>query len=394
MKEIVILGLKDKETGELRVYDVDNNQGRRNKHLPVQIGGNYILPIVAPYPFQHFSSLDASADYWSKYDKAYLKVESNISEEEYQGMRGSGIVYYRFKNRGTTILSEVQNPFEIAFNYYKEFGDSLGTHDLTTWVIHDIIRSPKEREFGVKILWEGIEKTSNRGYTLDISLDKYTLNYLDELIKMVDSKYPITFGRHGKIDITEDMLNEFDLDMKTIIKLNRKIRGQVVLKHKNFKKGKTMSSEEEHNLYLRLIEELPIYGDTVKLLDQRGFDVDKIFKLHFEKKMEVVLKYEEDEEGNKYKTYYDYLNDSRIKNYEYKTSPYDYYCCEDCEGFDIHDMYTEEELEGSTYIRNERADCIVEAITDYVGVITLDNNIFKSIDKDIMEIVSNTLSEE
>src|SRR5699024_8618853 len=112
---------------------------------------------------------------------------------EYKSMKSSGIMYHRFKDREVNLICEVENPFEVAYNTYKEFGEQLGTYDLVTWVLHDKIRSIKEFEYGKKILWEGVKRNNKNGYPLDISLDDYLIPYLEEFFKMEDKGYKITF---------------------------------------------------------------------------------------------------------------------------------------------------------------------------------------------------------
>lgn len=393
MTEVIILGLKDKVTGELKVYDVENNSGRNAKHTSIEVGKQTGIKVLSPYPFGHFSSLDNSANYWKKYNKTYLKVKAELSEDEYKSMKSSGIMYHRFKDREVNLICEVDNPFEVAYDTYKEFGEQLGTYNLVTWVLHDKIRSKKEFEYGKKILWEGVKRNNKNGYHLDISLDEYLIPYLEEFFKMEDKGYKITFGRYGSVEISATQLNKFDLSVTQLIGLYNKTNHNDVLMHKNFSIESVEESEEEE-VYKRLTE-LPLYDEELKILEDSGFSVDRLFRTYFDTYLKMILEHERyddgSEEGVEYKNYYEYLNDSSIKNYIEHNSPYDFYCCYDCDGYYISDMYTEEELEGVKYTRNERADTLYEALGDYKKYVSLDHELLKPVDKDILELLENKM---
>lgn len=391
--ELVILGLKHKQTDEYLIYDVNNNQGRNPNHIKVEFGKVYKLPIISPYPFSHFSTLDEDAEYWKDYDKSYLLVDSEVSEEEYKSMKSSGVVYHRFKNRDTKIKSEFDKPLQYSLNKLEEFGEQLGTYDLTTWVIHERLISNKEFEYGKKILLAGLEDNNSRGYELDISLDDYLLPYLPMLLMKISEGYKITFGRHGRTEINKELLNNLNLSVDDILMLYNKTTGIEILKHKNLKKEiNKLTGEEEDKLYIKLLDKVVIFKDTLDLLKSLGVNISKLFKLSYVNHLSQELKYLNYGEDNPYKTIEDYLNDKSIKNYKEVHNHYDYYCCYDCDGYELGEE-DEEESETIT-IRNNRADVVIDGVERFYPYLTEEDKlVYTQIkDKEIVKLIEDSLN--
>lgn len=196
--ELVILA--EKKDGKYRIRNFYPNENKN--HLEVAIGDTVVVPEVSPFPFENFSSINEFVPGWKP---AYLKVDADITKEEWDSMRSSGIVYHRFPNRKATILGEFKRPFRYARDMLDYFGDALGTYDLTTWVIHEETRTDDEFKAMTSILAQAIQEyDEDGGYNLDISFDEYTLPYMRQLLDLEN----VSFGSGGTTSKDPELLHE------------------------------------------------------------------------------------------------------------------------------------------------------------------------------------------
>ena len=197
--ELVILA--EKKDGK---YCIRNFYPNENKnHLDVAIGDTVVVPEISPFPFENFSSINEFVPGWKP---AYLKVDADITQEEWDSMHHSGIKYHRFPNRKATILGEFNRPFRYARNMLDYFGDALGTYDLTTWVIHEETRTDDEFKAMSSIIEQASKEYSDEfgPYTIYISFDEYTLPYMKQLLDLEN----VSFGRGKTTSKDPGLLHE------------------------------------------------------------------------------------------------------------------------------------------------------------------------------------------
>lgn len=205
--ELVILA--EKKDGKYRIRNFYPNENKN--HLEVVIGDTVVVPEVSPFPFENFSSINEFIPGWKP---TYLKVDADITQEEWDSMHHAGIKYHRFPNRKATVLGEFKRPFRYARDMLDYFGDALGTYDLTTWVIHEETRTDDEFKAMSSILEQAISEYEECDkYNLDISFDRYMLPYMEQL---VDSGI-VTFGRGGYIDKSPRLLKRLSTYVEPII---------------------------------------------------------------------------------------------------------------------------------------------------------------------------------
>ena len=195
--ELVILA--EKKDGKYRIRNFYPNENKN--HLEVTIGDTVVVPEVSPFPFENFSSINSFVPGWKP---TYLKVDADITQEEWDSMKTWGVVYHRFPNRKATILEEFKTPFRYSLEMLDYFGDALDTYELTTWVIHEKTRTNDEYLAMSSILDKAFEKTTLSGYDLDISFDRYIIPYMEQLLAYKS----VSFGRHGSIDKSKGTLRE------------------------------------------------------------------------------------------------------------------------------------------------------------------------------------------
>lgn len=197
--ELVILA--EKKDGKYRIRNFYPNENKN--HLEVAIGDTVVVPEVSPFPFENFSSVNNFVPGWKP---TYLKVDADITQEEWDSMHHSGIKYHRFPNRKATILGEFNRPFRYARNMLDYFGDELGTYDLTTWVIHEETRTDDEFKAMSSIIEQASKEYSDEfgPYTIYISFDEYTLPYMKQLLDLEN----VSFGRGKTTSKDPGLLHE------------------------------------------------------------------------------------------------------------------------------------------------------------------------------------------
>ena len=216
--ELIILGLKHKETGAYKAFNAEcgwRNQTHPPKQFDIKVGETITINQLAPFPFQHFSSLSFDYQDYLLEDWApcYLKVDGELSQHEFDSMRSAGIMYYRFADRKITLIEEFFDIFQYTKEMIEYFGKALGTYNATTWIIHSEIRNEAERDAMKAILKQASQERGG----LDISPDKYTMEYLDYLMELtgVDKfgKPTISFGHYGTTDLSQEEVNAIPLNM-------------------------------------------------------------------------------------------------------------------------------------------------------------------------------------
>lgn len=194
MKEIVVLAEKKNGNYRIRKFYPHHNQ--------TGYGVEFNKPVVIqarPFPFETFSSVYQPNNDW---EPCYLIGEIDIKDEKkWNNMQSGGIDYYTFDDAEFTPQKELETPFQYALDQYRQWGDKLGTYNLTTWLIHEQTRSEDEFNAMVNILKIALKKYENTPYTLDISFDKYVIPYMAFLWDK-----DVTFGRSGTLDTSDEML--------------------------------------------------------------------------------------------------------------------------------------------------------------------------------------------
>lgn len=331
MLKLVILGLKNKETGILSIYDGSNYKSI--KQIPFELNTE-ITGTVSPFPFKHFSSLDESDTIYETHERTYLLIESDIEPKELENTRSGSQQSYTFRDRKFKVLSEFETPFEYYYQKLKEYGENLGDYNATTWVIHEQARTRKEFDYMCKLLKESLESRDNTRYPLDISLDKYTLQYVDFLSEF-EGKYPMTFGHYGSISITKKDIENTALSVKGYLMLLRKVYlSESLINYPPF----TTEFYKEHiennsSLENEFLNSLDNSGrtNTIGALISKGFDMEYLFERFYNLKIKGSNEYYSFEDGPK-----DYSEIVRLENYTpivETYDPYATYCCYDCDGY-------------------------------------------------------------
>lgn len=368
---LVVLGLKNKKDGSLHLYDTIS---RKNKHVPVKIGQSIPSCPVSPFPFSNFSSLDYDKSVFDTHSPTYLEVEADLSEDEFAQMSSGSIVTYQFPNRMLTVLSEYETPFEYALEQLTIHGKRLGTYDITTWVIHEESRTPKEFEAMCQILEISINEHAKTEYMLDLSLDRHVLNYLEFLIKFPKNAY--TFGRYGHNSITKEDIQSVTLsDEALLMLLEKTYLTEVLVHHPHFDVTfyrdhiQTNQTLEQHVLDL-------LCNDKLKAFSAISFDMDYLFSRFY------VYKIENGMPGySEYDTMFDLVSDVNYKSIKKTYNPYEYYCCPDCDGYEL-----DSEDEPYDYFVDEQVNWLSELIRDWDGYLsTRSTRLFNGWDKKIFE---------
>lgn len=367
--KLVILGLKNKMTGEYKALDVERSRNENTllrQHTPTKIA------TLSPFPFEHFSSLTFSGGgEVIGWEPCYLEVEADLDPKKFSSMKSSGIVYHRFENQKVSLIGEFFEPFQYSLSMLKKFKKQLGTYSLTTWVLHNGTGAPGEHEAMIKILESSLERKTKRGpnYGTDISLADDMLEYLSYLLDKKSAGYLLTFGQYGSNSVTQMEFNKVDLTGNQLLQAYSMINcyGEFsVLKHPNFTYNfylESIKGSDEEEQFLS-----SLYDRDIEALKENHFPIEKLFKDYFvHAKADLIEYLEYDDDFISIEAHFadkDYLG--RQESH----SPYDYYCCEDCDGYDIHSMYTDEELEPTITYIDDRVDGLVEKIESWIPYLT------------------------
>lgn len=362
--EVVLLGVKEIKSGKTYLYNVEwNRNNQQNKFIEFAFKKNFLLQTVSPYPFENYSSLDEIDE--TIYEKTLFNVEAKITQEEFDSMKSSGIAYHRFKKRMCRVLSENVEPFQYALDMYKLFGKQLGTYDLTTWVIHQPTRSTSEQLAMEEILT--IASKNAKKYDLDLSIDKYIIPYFDKFEELISEGYNLTFGRHGKIEIDDNFEKISNKQLSFLICMERILIRDIIKFNSFTSKRYDLLSDKAKKSFLSCL-----YDDELKSLRKKGnFDIDNLFKDHLNYQLsddyfKNYTYFNDDSEEVVYTDIFNFINDENISPYKEHHSPWDYYCCEDCSGYWIGDVYSDEELEGYDLIVDDRLNLLMDLIKNWI----------------------------
>lgn len=353
--KLVVLGLKHKEDGSLHVYDTIS---RKQAHVPVDIGDTIPACPVSPFPFSHFSSLDYSKGFLDTYLPTYLLVEADVTEDELNGMSSGSIVTYQFDSRTVTVLSESDTPFAYALEQLGVHGDRLGTYPLTTWVIHETARSQREFDAMCEILKISIEEHAKTDYTLDLSLDTHVLGYLDFLGTFPDESY--TFGRYGRNVLTKEDIQSVPISDDALLMLIEKTNLLSVLVHHprfdvSFYQTYIQTDQTLEEAFLR-----GLYRDECAALSSISFDMDVLFERFYMYWMSTGRPdYSEHDDRLAF------VSDDTYKPVKQTYNPYEYYCCSDCDGYDL-----DADDQPYDYYVDEQVDCLTALVSDWDNYLT------------------------
>lgn len=373
--KLIILGLKEKKTGNYFVYDVSGQK----KHTEIGVNETKQIPILSPFPFSNFSSLDTFNE--RKFEKCYLEVEGELSENEFSSMKSGGIVYYRFFDREVTLLNDYQDIFQYALQMLKAFGKKLGTHDLTTWVMHNETKNEAEFTAMKQIILNAVTDQENKAYPLDISVDQYTLVYMDVFREFAAKGRKITFGRYGTndCDVFKKTKTKFSDETFLYLLQNVRLYDTSYFEHPQF----TPAFYEDFIKGTAFEEEFFYDLDEKDLLalKNKGFDMDVLYAQFYRLTLNKFNNYFPEYEGDFFRIF----SDPDCAPYTKHTSPFDYYCCEDCDGYDIYEMYSEEELEGTEVLVDERLQYAQELIGEWGDFLAEESySLFEKIPNDVL----------
>ena len=330
--EYIILGLKDKD-GNLYSY---TNSLSKVSIEKVEINMETEITKFSVFPYDVFSSLDD--EHVSKYTKTYLKVTliDKLSKKELKDLKSSGIMYYQFGKRIIKVIEEYLTPFQYALNLSKDKRRNLSTYSLTTWLIHEYPKSDEEFEAMKEILNIALNSLKHKNSFLDFSLDKYVLKYV-EFLRNHNKGDKVSFGRYGRVFITKediiraDKLGELSVDdvayivgkvfYTTPLYYHSKLTTDMVI---------DMASKDENALYSLIMH---IEKKEINEISSLGFDIDKLFSVYYSHKF-----------GNRSDCYYgnyesvdELVSDSNYELYTETFDPYEFYCCSDCDGYELDD---------------------------------------------------------
>lgn len=378
--KLVVLGLKEKKSGNYFVYDVTH----QNKHIPLAVNETKTIETLAPFPFSNFSSLDTFNE--RMFERCYLEVEGELSESEFSSMKSSGIMYHRFAQREVTLINEYENIFQYSLQMLNKFGKNLGTYDLLTWVIHNETKNEDEYNAMKKIIVKAVEKKENKDYPLDISLDRYTIVYMDLFRELSEKGYKITFGRYGSNDEALFENENLSFSNETFLYILQHVR----LYHDSFLEHRMFTPDfYEEFIKGKAFEEELFYGiepKNILALKEKGFDIDELYQSIFYAKLKTLNRDFPEYNGD----FFQLFTDPDFAPYTKRTSPFDYYCCEDCDGYDIYELYSEEELEGEEIEVDERLEYVQKLIGQWGEFLSSKSvPLFEKVPDDILEKFTN-----
>lgn len=353
--KLVVLGLKNKQDGSLHLYDVVS---RRKNGIPVLVGDVLDKGPVAPFPFEIFSSLDYKEPIFKTHEPTYLLVNASLTTDEWESMRSGAQYSYHFDDKRIEVLAEFDTPFRYALEQLTEHGEHLGTYNLTTWLIHEAAKTDDEFEAMCAIIDAAMAHYAEKPYNLDLSLDKHVLTYLDHLLTFPRDSY--TFGQYGYNELTIDEVKRADLSDEGLLALLEKTRlAHALVHHPHFDKG----------FYQRHIEPSPTleahlisYLDAEDLVQWQaiGFDMDYLFERYYQLAMTEPM-YENDA----YRNVNELVRDTQYTPLTKTHDPYEYYCCADCEGYEI-----DVDDDSYDYKVDEQVEALADLLHHWEGYLT------------------------
>lgn len=344
--QVVILGEKNKK-GEYQVVQFYPTQDLR---FPVNIGETITVDEVSPFPFENFSSVNETPKGWKR---TYLLVDADMTKEEWEGMKSSGVMYHRFKNRKITFIKEFKTPFQYSLETFKKFNGRLQMWELTTWILHQKTRSKKEHDAMSEILELAYQYHSSSQYKLDISIDKYVIPYLKQLLSYDSDN--VTFGRYGSIDyrlktmklISDELtVDEFiDFILRVYISGSKLVNVIMSLNYSLTDKSYILSREEVLRQYpisywgMLFFEEL---DNPQLLIELEAFDdiINSLIRLELDNQFRYSPFYDYED---KTKDVFYWLEKKDVPLYEPEETDDDLYWDDYDDYYDYYDDYYNEE---------------------------------------------------
>lgn len=348
--ELIILGLKNKTTGAYKVYNVNGRYSDNSEmpvHPDVKLGQSITLETLAPFPFQHYSSLsfDYQKEILDAWEPCYLKVDGQLSNEEFKSMKSSGIMYYRFKDRKITFIDEFFDIFQYTKSMIDLFKDQLGTYNATTWIIHNDTKTSDERKAMKAILLQASNEREGLDLSFTVELVPY-LKFLKSITTNQKSKFHnnnITYGRYGSNKISQDDIDAIDLDLDTWFYAFKHISVYPAswLKHPMITQDFYDDLKLNHPTYFNELLKYLVegYSDKYALVDR--IDMDKVFKdslpIYTEDWHHKIDEWFLDDETDPEHPLAGVKTLEELFAMEYPLEhvvydPYEYYCCEEHDG--------------------------------------------------------------
>lgn len=372
--EYIILGLKDKDDN-LYLYESSLS---KTTIAPVKINDS-IRSTFSVFPFNVFSSLDN--DKIVGYERIYLKVRliDKLSLEQIKNLRESGLTYYRFPDREMIILGEFNEPFQYSLEMLKSKPGNLTTYNLTTWLIHEEARDSAEFKAMECILDIALNQKAITEYPLDLSLDRHVLKYLPLLAnhKHCDS---VTFGKYGSLKIDEADIKRGDkegfiksnelsflidkLGLEYYLFYHSEFSTDFIVNYLSLNKNNAYKTQ-----YLEKFE--------VKELSNVGIDMDKLFTFHYNTTTKLI---NHAREYGKVFTLDELMSDESYEPLMRVSDPYEYYCCPDCDGYELED----DELESYEYEEDQQVQTLHIFVGSWKDYLTdISSHYFSTWSKDI-----------
>lgn len=366
--KLILLGVKKDQ--DYKLLDP-----KKKEYTSVDIGES-LKGTVSPFPFEHFSSLSKIEEGW---EHCYLEVEANLTENEFNSMKSSGLIYYRFYDKEIKVLNEFKSPFKYSLDILKKFGDNLGTYNLTTWVIHSGIAKPEdanyEEEFeSMKEIIDIDLKINNKA---DYSLSDSMIEFLPHLLDN-SSKYLVTFGQYGRVTITQEVFDKINFTKSQLIQALKLINNKEY--PLDFMSGIRFNSINhpmiDYDFYLNYIKNSDFKEQffenltevDLQILNEKGFPVENLFIHHFKTiRDNLTSSFEYDDLFVSLEQYY---NSNEYQPEIHYDDPYQYYCCPDCEGWDIYEMYPDGVPEPEEYEIDLRVEMLLGQIDKWVPYLT------------------------
>lgn len=379
--KLIIMGMKHNTTEQYMALDVES---RRNENTLLEVGKEVVLKTLAPFPFQTFNGItfDRREELLDNWSPCYLWVDGQISKDEFDSMDGSGIVYYHFLDRKVTLIEEAKD----FIQYTKRIDDThpgFRDWDFNHYIVNGPYHSDDEIEASKQIISKRLSKKptirnkknpSRSDYsriqdaTYDLSLKQGIQPLLSWLLDKSLEGFLISFDRWGSSDLTNKAIDSTELTNDQYWELMR-LTGYKYVESKYFT-NESYQALKATGFEVGTIGSA-IYEDRLEVLKERGIDINSIFMDLFNSKKDYILEslnwtYKEDEHERPDATSFEEIfADESYQGQLRHHSPYDYYCCEDCDGYNIHDLYSDEELAGYDEYVDQRLDEVLDPFQDW-----------------------------
>lgn len=350
--EVVLLGVKEIKTGKSYLYDVRSYENDKLTLIEFEFNKKIHLDVIGIYPFEKFTRFVEIDE--SIYERTTLMAEVNITKLQYAKLKDDREKHYRFENKPCTILRECDTPFQYSLNMLKRFNKRIYIYQLIHSNLSMETKSEKEQLAMCKILNIYFKKNKH----LSVNLDDKIIPYLDKFKDLNDKGYKIDYDSNHSYVSTEKLNHINESQLKYLL-------FDTTIYLSNLIKIDTFTMDFYLSLNNELKKDLMYNFNDGRILEiltkDKKFNIDKLFEdyVYFrENSYEFLDELDYYISQNENATIFDYINDESIKSEMLHYSPLDYYCCEDCDGYDIYEEYTDEELEGEYYYKNYRIDIL------------------------------------